>query len=441
MALSGAYGIGEPRVSSGMDKLTTFLFYAGVATISFDLVSVAIGGFTFRLSQVLLLFPIFVGLVSFVFRRKERLPLGYFHLLCWTMFLLLFIGNTPFLTRNLGYFVWHVFNLLLILSVFVLFDTKEKWLRLFKVYVYSFLLLSVFGFVQFAAGVAGIDLYIEQWFKEGFPRVNGFSYEPSYFSTYLLIGWVMVYVLTHYNVSIIEPKRLKLIFYAITGAMILTTSRLGWMLMAVIVAIKMCKAVFKIFSEGRLNVRLFAGIFMMALALVVYEFAFGFQQLSFMLNGTGLEGTAAHSSKERMNQFDDTLAAYAASPVVGYSLGGVAPAIGGLNGSLVTDQEEARRYEGMSIFAEALAASGTFGFIPFVLYMGTILIAPIRLVKKTHGEFRPILLSLIGSLGAVLVILQFNQNILRPYLWLHIGILSALYYVLKYQIHSDERGL
>ncbi len=429
----------EGKIQSSLIQMVHFLFYCGVFTISFDLLSVAIGGFTFRLSQIFLSIPMGIGAVVFIIVKKERLPLGFVSLFFWTVFLLLFINNTTYLTRNIGYFVWHIFNVFLILSTFALFDTREKFLKLYRYYVYSFVCLSAFSYIQFAAGVLGINLFIQQWFKEGFPRVNGFSYEPSYFSTYLFIGWVMVYYLSHFQISLIPQKHLKIMFYVISGAMVLTTSRIGWMLMAGVVAFKLTKSVIGIFTKGRINIKLFGILFLISLSIMGYQLLFGFQNLNFILNGTGLQGTAAHSSIGRMQQFDDTYTVFTNSPIVGYSLGGVSPAIGELNGVRVLDQSDAKRYEGISIFAEVLAASGVFGFIPFVIYIGLIICAPLKLIKKTSYEMKHILLSLIYSLSALLVILQFNQNILRPYLWLHIGIISALYYVIKYQMDGNER--
>lgn len=83
------------------------------------------------------------------------------------------------------------------------------------------------------------------------------------------------------------------------------------------------------------------------------------------------------------------------------------------------------------VFLEILAASGIFGFLPFILYIGILFVKPMQLVKKLELENQKILTALLFSLLSEIIILQFNQNILRPYFWLHIAILSAYFTISK----------
>ena len=54
------------------------------------------------------------------------------------------------------------------------------------------------------------------------------------------------------------------------------------------------------------------------------------------------------------------------------------------------------------------------------------------------SENRYILISLVIALIMELVILQFNQNILRPYLWLHIAMLSAYFNIYKGENNNEN---
>jgi O-antigen ligase len=119
------------------------------------------------------------------------------------------------------------------------------------------------------------------------------------------------------------------------------------------------------------------------------------------------------------------------SPLIGYSLGGIAPAIAQLHGVTDLDFESVKEFEGNSIFVEVLAASGIFGFIPFFLFVWSIVWKPLALSKKLLSEQSKILVALSLSLIFEFVILQFNQVILRPYLWMHIAVLAACYSVFK----------
>jgi len=118
------------------------------------------------------------------------------------------------------------------------------------------------------------------------------------------------------------------------------------------------------------------------------------------------------------------------SPLIGYSLGGISSALGELRGSPVTSLALAKQNGGMSVFAEVLAASGIVGFIPFMIYIAQIILKPLKLARiGISPEIKILLRAMAFSLLFELFILQFNQNILRPYLWLHISILSSIYAV------------
>src|SRR6185312_11963478 len=146
-----------------------------------------------------------------------------------------------------------------------------------------------------------------------------------------------------------------------------------------------------------------------------------------LLNGTGLSNTAAHSVVERENSFEDTLDAFVEHPVIGRSLGGVSYAIGQAHGEDLHSFEASKQFEGMNIFAEVLAASGVVGIIPFVFFLAALIGKPWKLAKNIAPGNAALLRSLVRSLLFVLAILQFNQNILRPYLWIHVAILATAY--------------
>jgi hypothetical protein len=108
-------------------------------------------------------------------------------------------------------------------------------------------------------------------------------------------------------------------------------------------------------------------------------------------------------------------------------LGGVSAAIADLQGEKVNSFEASKNFEGMSVFAEALAASGIIGIIPFVWFLVTTILKPVRLARLASPFYSVLLRALVRSLVFAWAILQFNQNMLRPYLWVHIAILVTVY--------------
>jgi hypothetical protein len=145
------------------------------------------------------------------------------------------------------------------------------------------------------------------------------------------------------------------------------------------------------------------------------------------LNGTGVSDTAAHSVIQRENALEDTVTVFLKHPVVGRSLGGVSVAIADLQGEAIHSFEASKDFEGMSVFAEALAASGVIGVIPFVCFLITTIRKPLRLARVASPFHSVLLRGLVRSLLFAWAILQFNQNMLRPYLWAHIAILATVY--------------
>jgi hypothetical protein len=149
--------------------------------------------------------------------------------------------------------------------------------------------------------------------------------------------------------------------------------------------------------------------------------------LLMFLNGTGISDTAAHSVLQREGAFEETLQVFGQHPFIGQSLGGVSSAIADLNGETIHSFEESKAFEGMSVFAEALTASGMFGFIPFVCFVVITIRKPLWLADRIPLFYSVILRGLVRSLIFTWAILQVNQNILRPYLWVHLAMLATVY--------------
>jgi hypothetical protein len=145
------------------------------------------------------------------------------------------------------------------------------------------------------------------------------------------------------------------------------------------------------------------------------------------LNGTGIADTAAHSVVQREDAAQDTFAVFLQHPLIGRSLGGVSSAIAELHGEKIHSFEASKEFEGMSVFAEALAASGLIGIIPFGWFLVTTVLKPWQLARASGHFYSTLLRALLRSLLFAWAILQLNQNVLRPYLWTHLAILATVY--------------
>lgn len=418
-----------------LNRISDLFFYLAVVTVSFDIFLIVETGFTVRLSQILWLLPFFTALFVIARKGSFRKPLGFELLTLWTAFILIFLPNSQLYSRGIAYALLLVYYLVLILATVQLFQSFERIVRLLRWYLFSFLVVGAFGIVQFVLPLLGVSApLIQQWWIPGLlARVNGFSYEPSYFATYMLTGWVFIAWLLQSRSQILMPRTaLYLLFGVVSLALVLSSSRMGLVMMA-LYYFHYPIIVMGRFLRAKINWRhlSYTAIGVTTAGLVLFlVLTTGSGRL--LLAGTGVAGTPSHSTSIRTAELRDTVAVFRKSPLIGYSLGGVAPAIGELRGNEVATLAAATRNEGMSVFAEVLAASGIVGFLPFMAYMALLIYKPLQLARKIRDPEKQLLLrGLVVSLFFLLLILQMNQNILRPYFWLHIAILSAFYVVAK----------
>lgn len=416
--------------------LAHIFFIAAIFTSSFDNLLVFNLGFNFRATQLLMVIPTLIATIK-SFKYKGRFPVGFSWLLIWTLFIIAFVPNTIYLTKSLGYAAWLVFDVLMVYACVQIYSSQVRVLLLLRWYVYSFVFVAIFGLVQFVSPLMGLsDVFlVETWWIPGvFPRLNGFSYEPSFYATYLLMGWVLCAFLLESKSNLFKLSNLRWYFAFISLALFLSGSRMGILMMLVWYCQYPIRLVIRLMG-GHINKR-YALITIAVLASVLLSigmvlYFLGLDEVLFLFGGLGMFGTASHSVDTRAGRMMETFLLFQNSPLIGYSLGGIAPAIAQLHGVTDLDFESVKEFEGNSIFVEVLAASGIFGFIPFFLFVWSIVWKPLALSKKLLSEQSKILVALSLSLIFEFVILQFNQVILRPYLWMHIAVLAACYSVFK----------
>jgi O-Antigen ligase len=399
-----------------------FLICVTAFTISGDVFfELRVGGFTLRAYQFLLIPVLLKGMFE-MFRGLW--PVGFGKLLLWTMFILLFIPNTTLLTRNFYYGAWLVSSVLMVLGITAVVDTPQRLRTVLRWYTYSFAFSAAFGLVQFFMPLAGLPgpLVQEWWIPDRLARINGFTYEPSYFATYMITGWVLTdyLIMKKYHLP-----GLKFTFWLVTAALVLCTSRAGWMVMGLWLVIR---AYWYLQTEPIPWKWIAIGLSAIVGAVLFVNVGMGvtWEDVEFLTTGMGvIDETGSFSAEGRWDHTMDTLNVYAHHPIIGVSLGGVAPEIARLDGYGVTDNDDVKSSEGLCTTAEVPAASGTFGFIFYVWYIYILC----RCMFQLQTSETTIASALGWSLIMLMVILQLDQNILRGYLWLHIAILSAAHHM------------
>lgn len=412
-----------------------------ILTSSFDIFLVLHAGGNYRFCQ--LIAPVLVVLAGLRAARGLKLPmLGAVPLCIWLLFQICFIPATGFWPKSAGYCFWLLLNIVIVYSFVYLFsDDRRALIIIVRWYAWSFAVVAICGVIQFCLPLAGLPpLFVEQWWTpDRIPRVNGFSYEPSYLATYLLIGFVFASSLRRARIGLLSSKALLVIYWLTLIGIVLSSSRMGivfviaeillaqtgpWLhFMRDLIRLRIVRRRLHSLIPSSITIALLAAVIAGAVDTLENNPATMF----LLLNGTGVSDTAAHSVIERENILEDTLRVFKEHPLVGRSLGGVSYAIGRLHGEDLHSFEASKDFEGMNIFAEVLAASGVVGVIPFLCFVIATIRKPLQLARTAGRPYAALLRALVRSLLFGLAILQLNQNILRPYLWVHLAILAAVY--------------
>lgn len=417
-----------------VNTIIKICIFLSIITCSFDIfANVIIAGLNFRFCQFVLL-PVMIFLLYSIIRsRKIKGFLGMEYLLIWLAFQIIFVFRSPDLSNAVAYVLWLIFNIWTVYLIYYYTDVAFTIEELMVIYLNSFFFMAVLGIIQMFLFFCNINLYVTQYWNKYLCRINGFTYEPSYYATYMLMGFVMyAYLLEKGNENIMKQKVLAIKFVFVAVAIVLSSSRMGWLMMVVWLYIRGINLLMHFVKKRKggwsykqvvLLVSIILFILLSLYAIWIKLFKNG--PLSFLLSGMGVYGKPAHSVKSRISGLLQTLEIFMENPFLGVSLGGVDPAVVQRNGMVYNNSLNGCA---MSIIGELLVSSGIIGLIPFMLYIG-------KLIKGTKwwrkdfdlcrlaNVYRAVEWALIFEL----LILCFNQNILRVYVWIHIGILCALY--------------
>ncbi|MVM39566.1 hypothetical protein GO730_21435 [Spirosoma sp. HMF3257] len=414
-------------------QLLNLLFLLVFLSSSFDIfLNLKLGGFSFRFVYIIVILLFVISVADMIWKNTIHIKvLGIIPFLAWSLILIIFIPNTPLLARNIGYIVWLYIHFIFIAVCGNFIVTKKHVNQIIKLYLFSFLAVALFGLLQFSLALVGISILVEQWWILGrLARINGFSYEPSYYTTYLLIGFSLAYYLFRREINLFG----RLPFYTAAvslTAIILSTSRMGILVAALQV---LCFELI-VNRKNLIQLLLFVVGFSVVLGGTII-YIINNAEFGFLLSGLGIMGGSDHSSAERLDGLLTQLTIFGRNPLKGYSLGGVSQAIAFEKGVVSISQETIKPYDiSMNIFVEVLTASGLIGFLFFLRYIYCLLIKSTLATKqKSYNNSTYILLkAFVWSLLFELIILCFNQSILRAYLWVHIGLLNGIYFVVKTQ--------
>jgi len=394
--------------------------------------------FSYIVFSVLFILWIVYSLFSKSFRiNSDKLYLPLF-LFCFVSFISSL--NSLFALKSLIYSLWIVFNALTV--VFLIWFASHNKLRnldwILKIYFYSFFAVSIFGLYQLLLPflIGDKTPFVKQWWQQyTIARINGFSFEPSFFATYLLMGCFIWFILWLRNNDIIKYK--SIIVITISLVIVLSSSRIGWIGIVMMVAYGLYEFIGHHIVTRKFTVQGMKFFIAFSMLVLVGIIAFlviisNQETFKFLFKGTGLFGTTEYTYSMRNDRTMETIKVFLDKPsniIIGVGPGGV--------GAYINRSPESFTKlwatEPNNITAEILASVGIIGFGIFVWFIAGIFKRLWILYKNNNvvRRYRTVCLALFSGLAIELIILQFNQNYLRPYLWLHIGICIATVNVLE----------
>jgi hypothetical protein len=433
-------------------KFANWIIGICLFTASFDVfLNVNLGG-NVRFTQFVMLLFLLIAMAKILQEGRFLWPRGAGALAVWIACLILFLpesGSWLIGLQMLGLLLFSVVGMLAIVQVYGLSSQIEI---LMKLYMASFVFVAIAGIVQFVLPLLGLHSFlVAQWIiHDKLARINGFTIEPSYYATYLIIGWILLIELRISKARIATGRLWGWAAVLMTVALILCTSKSGWVVMAIEVLARLAPLTWRGMrnalrqaSEGRMVIPLprrsavakwgLVCLLLAAISIPASLWLSSHVSATAFVNGSGLANTPAHSVYMRLRDTKRTWRIFTDHPFIGRGLGGVPVANAEYYGIHVTSMDMARLWWGFPVLLDILTASGIFAFIPFLVFLYANTIGAYRRASLSMPEERAKWLrALARAMIFEWLMLLIDQNILRVYLWYHFAMVTTVAYHLEF---------
>jgi hypothetical protein len=420
-------------------KFVKILLVAILLTSSCEIILTFDIGAKLHIAQIFLAFLCAAALLICVYRRSLLWTRECTAITIWAAAMVILVpiaGNMMLSIAFTGMMLLMVGSYIAMLQ---LFGNGKHFEWVMRWYLLSYVILAGIGLVQFTLPLIGLPSFdVMQWWIHGrLARINGFTYEPSFYATYMIMGWVTLLELRHSRSPIVAHPRWKYATILLTVVLILSSSRTAIVMMIVEGTLRVFGAVWPpvrrsmgYLAQGRLVFPLMPRLVVARLLMALATFGLGAWIVAanvdplIFLAGTGLGNTATHSVDGRESDFRDTLLVATQHPWIGRGVGGVSIANGKNKGRDITTFEDARLYEGFSVFLTTYAESGFFVFIPFALFCWyTSFGAMIESFRaaRAGNVYAQSTYALARATLIVYIALCVDQNLFRTYVWVHLG--------------------
>ena len=432
-------------------RLVHWLMVVALFTASCDLILVLRVAGTLRLANLIMMVLLIAAAGRVIQRQAILWPRAGGMLALWCVLQGVLIARSDIPAISLNIYTLLLLTVAGIFAVLQLYGRSGLVEPLMRAYLGSYVFVACFGLFQFVTPALHLGTYLVQaWIVHGLiPRINGFNYEPSYFATYLVMGWIMLIDLRVRNARMTAGRRWKVFTVLVTLVFFLSSSRTAWVFLlvegvarAVPPLLRRVRRQVERLRRGRLIVSLPRAKWVVGAAFVLVGFAAAYSGVNrlvnplILLSGTGLGGTSSQTVTDRLESYRDTFEVFREHPLLGLGLGGTGGRVAQLQGAQVSDMADYRIHQPFPVPLDVLASSGLLGVIPFAWFFWAITVGERDLLRRYAGDERAKWLhALIRAMIYEWLILVVDQNLLRVYFWFHVTMLVVIGYNLRYQTH------
>lgn len=412
---------------SKIDKITSIFIFISMVLIGSDRISIHVGGITLRLVQLILVAAV---LIMFINKKFATVDLIFF-----SIFLGANVLSTLFshdLKSSVLYIIWTIYNYVAVYLLFFSWSRNKKKEYVIDFWILSFIVQTAYVFIQYIMGLFKVnDPFFSMQVFQGVYRPAIWFYEPSYLATYFSV-FLAISLFLYINIGKKLYRNSMMLSYF---SLLIISSSTGYLSIALAVAGTFAFSIFKLDKKKlkRLGITLIS-----MLLILCFTYTFNSNRLNVfvgrMLPKANTSQNAKNSDSQKDRDKKDFINEISDSQLVKSSGGRVNgwkdafkvfrdhPIVG--IGPNAYPKYSKTNVPPTNVTLEVLANLGIVGFAAFSIFILAIIIRSLKNIKKMNYYQ----IALIISFLIFAIVLQANQNYLRLYMWMQLGIISGCCY-------------
>lgn len=419
--------VGISKENTNIENIVNLLMLFNMIIIGGDRLSFKVGGMTIRLVQITLLITF---ALMFIERKIFLKKIGLF-----IPFLVANIISTVFsdyFKTGVTYIIWTIYNYVFVFSLFYSWCKSKSKEWVIDFWLVSFVIQGIYVIFQYIIGLNKInDPFFPMQVHLDVYRPAIWFYEPSYLATYFSVYLSIAFYLY------LSTGKNKYLFNTIFSSfcLLIISSSLGYLSIVLIFGTGI---VVNILITRRLNIkRLLTSIGSFGCIFIILNFVDPNMFDVFL-------GRMIPNASHQGGASDDDVVNRLENSSLGVASGGRVTAwkesfevfkdnaIVGI-GPNAYPQYTGKGFPPTNVSLELLANLGLIGFITFLIFvLGIVFLGIKSIYRKSYFS-----IAVIFSICIFAIVLQANQNYLRLYMWMHLGILLALCSSNKDKIECD----